>query len=45
MVVLMIGVLQVKAHTHDNHRLLSYHNNGFCDTTNHYHTIDTIAYH
>ena len=28
----MTGVLQVKAHTHNNHRQLSYHDNGFCDT-------------
>jgi len=28
----MTGVLLVKAHADDNHRLLSYHDNGFCDT-------------
>ena len=31
MIVLMTGVLLIKAPTHDNHRLLSYHDNGFCD--------------
>ena len=39
MIVLMTGVLQVKAHSHDNHRLLSYHDSGD------YHTINTIAHH
>ena len=32
MVALTTGVLLVKAHAHDNHRLLSYHDHGFCDT-------------
>jgi len=32
MIVLMAEVLQVKAHAHDNHRLLSCHSNGFCYT-------------
>ena len=32
MIILMTGVLLVKLPTHDNHRLLSYHDNGFCDT-------------
>ena len=32
MIVLTTGVLLVNTHTHDNHRLLSYHDNGFCYT-------------
>ena len=31
MIVLMTGMLLVKAHAHDNHRLLLYHENAFCD--------------
>ena len=34
MIILMTGVLLVKVPTHDNHRLLSYHDNGFCDIRN-----------
>ena len=30
-IALMTGMLQVKAPAYDNHKLLSYHNNGFCD--------------
>ena len=31
MIVFVTGVLLVKAHTHDNLRLLSYQDNGFCN--------------
>ena len=31
MIVLMTEVLPIKAHAHDNHRLLSYYDNGFCN--------------
>ena len=31
MITLITGVLLVKAHAHDNHRLLSYHDNRFCN--------------
>ena len=31
MIVFMTGVLLVKARAHDNHRLLPYHDNGFCN--------------
>ena len=37
MIVLMTEVLSVKVHDHDNHRLLSDIDNGFCNNT-----IDTI---
>ena len=39
----MTEVLLFKAHAHDNHKLLSYHDNAFCNTIN-YHTNDTIAH-
>ena len=31
MIVLVTGVLLVKVPAHNNYRLLSYHDNGFCD--------------
>ena len=43
MILLMTGVLKVKAPVHNNHSLLSYHNNNFMRYD--YHTIGTIAHH
>ena len=36
MIVLITVVLPVKADAHDNHRLLSYHDNGFAIRLSHY---------
>ena len=40
----MTGVLQIKAHAHDNNEILSYHNNGFHDMIITL-RIGTIAHH